>query len=160
LSTIQTAIAIYAAKQQAHSLPPDAGIRYFAGIARHVQHQTELHRFEQELVDQLTRTADLVNEHLDRKATSLASLHWHDRLIAIVRELLTVRAPVAQVFWRRHFRTVAHDVPGALRLALRRCLCERVRRHFASSQQHRQYLVDMIVRALAEPQTTFNACQP
>ena len=159
LSTMQAAIAIYAAKQQAQSLPPDAGIRYFAGIARNVQHERELHLFEENLVDQLARTEKLVNDHLERKATTFASLDWAGRLLAIVRELLIVRAPAAQVFWRRHFQTVALNAPSALHHALRRCLCERVRRHYASTKQHRQYLIDMIVRSLTAPQTAFQACQ-
>jgi hypothetical protein len=162
LCTIQSAIAIYAAKQQAESLTTDAGIRYFAGIAFNVQHERELQLFEGELVDQLVRTGQIVNDHLERKASSFASLDWAPRLIAIVRELLTVTAPVAQVFWRRNFQAVAADVPLALRPALRRCLCERVRRHFGSNKPHRQHLVDMIVRALAEPepQSDLQICQP
>jgi len=162
LCTIQSAIAIYAAKQQAESLTTDAGIRYFAGIAFNIQHERELQLFEQELVDQLARTGQIVNDHLERKASSFASLDWAPRLIAIVRELLTVTAPVAQVFWRHNFQAVAADVPLALRPALRRCLCERVRRHFGSNKPHRQHLVDMIVRALAEPepQSYLHICQP
>jgi len=160
LATIQSAIAIYAAKQQAQSLPEDAGIRYFAGIARNVQHERELLLFEEELVDQLVRTGQIVNDHLERNASSFASLDWAPRLLAIVRELLTTTAPVAQVFWRRHFQAETAHAPKALRPALRRCLCERVRRHYASNKQHRQHLIDMIVRALTEPQMDVQSCQP
>ena len=160
LATIQNAIAIYAAKQQAQSLPEDAGIRYFAGIARNVQHERELLLFEEELVDQLARTGQIVNDHLEHKASSFASLDWAPRLLAIVRELLTVTVPVAQVFWRRHLQAEAALAPQALRPALRRCLCEHIRRHYASNKQHRQHLVDMIVRAFAEPQADCLSCQP
>jgi len=163
LAAIQTAVAIYAAKQLAQSLPPDAGIRYFAGIARNCQHERELLFFEDELVAQLERTGKIVSDHLERKASSFAPLDLAHRLLAIVRELLTVTTPVAQVFWRRRLRTEAGLVPLALRPALRRCLCERVRSHYRSTKQHRQQLVDLIVRAFAsepEPQTSFQACQP
>jgi hypothetical protein len=149
LSTIQTAIAIYAAKQRAQSLPDDAGIRYFAGIARSVQHERELLLFEEDLVQQLARTGQVVNDHLERKASSFASLEWAPRLLAIVRELLTVTAPVAQVFWRSRFQTEVARVPKALHPALRRRLCEQVRRRYTASKQHRQKLIDLIVRALA-----------
>jgi hypothetical protein len=161
LATIQSAIAIYAAKQQAQSLPEGAGIRYFAGIARNCQHERELRLFEQELVAQLERTGKIVNAHLERKASSFAPLDLAPRLLAIVRELLAVTAPVAQVFWRRHFQTEAALAPQARRPALRRCLCERIRRHFAATKQHRQQLVDLIVRTLSvEPQIAFQSSQP
>jgi len=163
LAAIQSAVAIYAAKQHAQSLSPDAGLRYFAGIARKCQHERELLFFEEELVAQLQRTGKIVSDHLERKASSFASLDLAPRLLAIVRELLTVTAPVAQVFWRRRLRTEAGLAPPALRSALRRCLCQRVRSHYRSNKQHRQLLVDLIVRAFSsEPaaQTSFQACQP
>ncbi len=134
LAAIQTAVAIYAAKQLAQSLPPDAGIRYFAGIARNCQHERELRFFEDELVAQLERTGKIVSDHLERKASSFAPLDLAPRLLAIVRELLTVTAPVAQVFWRRRLLTEAGLAPQALRPSLRRCLCERVRSHYRSTK--------------------------
>lgn len=168
LAAIQSAVAIYAAKQLAQSLPPDAGIRYFAGIARNCQHERELLFFEEQLVAQLQRTGKIVSDHLERKASSFVSLDLAPRLLAIVLELLTVTAPVAQVFWRRLLQTEAGLAPQALRPALRRCLCERVRRHYRSTKQHRQQLVDLIVRVFSvrvfssepEPQNSFQACQP
>lgn len=161
LAAIQSAVAIYAAKQEAGSLPIDAGIRYFAGIARNCQHERELLFFEQELVSQLERTGQIVRVHLDRKAAALASLDLASRLSAIVQELLTVTAPVAQVFWRRHFHAEADVTPVAFRHALRRHLCERVRRHYTASKRHRQALVDLIVRALSPPaETSIENCQP
>jgi len=149
LAAIQSAIAIYAAKQQAESLPLDAGIRYFAGIARNCQHERELLFFEQELVDQLERTGKLVLDHLERKAASFASFDLAARLRAIVDELLAVTAPVAQVFWRRRFQAEANFVSLALRPALRRFLCERIRRRYTATKQHRQQLIDIVVHTLA-----------
>lgn len=161
LAAIQSAVAIYAAKQQAGSLPIDAGIRYFAGIARNCQHECELLFFEHELVSQLERTGQIVHVHLERRAAALASLDLRPRLLAIVQELLTVTAPLAQVFWRRRFHAEADVVPAALRHALRRHLCERVRRHYTTSKRHRQALVELIVRALSPPAvTSIENCQP
>jgi len=154
LAAIQSAVAIYAAKQKAGSLPIDTGIRYFAGIARNCQHERELLFFEQELVSQLERTGQLVRVHLERKAAALASLDLSTRLLAIVQELLTVTAPVAQVFWRRRFHAEADAAPVALRNALRRHLCDRVRRHYTASKRHRQALVELIVRELSPPAVT------
>ena len=149
LAAIQSAIAIFAAKEQAQSLPLDAGIRYFAGIARNCQHERELRLFEEELVSQLERTGKLVLDHLERKAASFASLELAARLRAIVDELLAVTAPVAQVFWRRRFQTAAQLAPLALLPAIRRFLCERVRRRYTATKQHRQQLIDIIVHTLA-----------
>src|SRR3990172_6350674 len=42
LAAVQAAVAIYAAKRSTGSLPAGAGLRYFAGIARHCQHQRGL----------------------------------------------------------------------------------------------------------------------
>lgn len=162
LPVIQSAIAIYAAKQQAQSLPPDVGIRYFAGIARNCQYERELLLFEKELVAQLERTGQIVTDHLERKAASFSLLDLVPRLLAIVRELLTFTAPVAQVFWRRHFQTEAALAPLSLRHSLRRRLCERIRRHYSANKQHRQQLVDLIVRALTpydEHQPSFQSCR-
>jgi hypothetical protein len=55
LDTVQVAVAVYAAKQRAQSLPADAGLRYFAGIARQCQYERELQLFEGELVSVLSR---------------------------------------------------------------------------------------------------------
>jgi hypothetical protein len=149
LAAIQSAIAIYAAKQQAQSLPLDTGIRYFAGIARNCQHERELFLFEQELVAQLERTGKLVLDHLERKAASFASLDLAAHLRAIVDELLAVTAPVAQVFWRRRFVTEATFASLALHPALRRFLCERIRRRYTATKQHRQQLINIVVHTLA-----------
>ena len=161
LAALQNAIAIYAAKQQSGSLPPDAGIRYFAGIARNCHHEHELLLFEHELVAQLERTGQLVRVHLERKAASLSSLELAPRLLAIVHELLTVSAPLSQVFWRRSFQTEAHVAPVALRADLRRRLCERIRRHYAATKRRRQLLTELVVRALsADSATSPLPCQP
>jgi hypothetical protein len=160
LAAIQSAIAIYAGKHQAESLPVDAGIRYFAGIARNCQHERELLSFEQELVDQLERTGKLVRDHLERKAADFASLDLAPRLRAIVHQLLTVTAPVAQVFWRRRFQTEAACASLAIRPDLRRFLCERIRRHYNATKQLRQQLVDFVVRTLSPADTAAIGDQP
>ncbi len=148
LATIQCAISIYAAKRQAQSLPHDAGIRYFAGIAWNYQHQRELQLFEQELVAQLERTDKLVFDYLEQKAASFESLDLAPHLLAIVNELLTVTAPVSQVFWRRRLQDLAETASHHLRPALRKRLCKRIRGHFKATKQHRQQLVDLVVRLL------------
>jgi hypothetical protein len=145
---VQSAIAIFAAKRAASSLPADAGLRYFAGIARNRQHELELWLYEVELVSLLEREGQLVTGHLERKATELASLDLAPRLGAIVHELLTVPAPVAQVFWRRHFASTAAAVSQHLRAPLRRWLCTRVRRFFRAAKQLRQELLALVIRAL------------
>lgn len=160
LPAIQSAVAIYAAKQRAGSLPLDAGIRYFAGIARNCQHERELLCFEQELVDQLERTGKLVRDRLERKAADFAALDLAPRLRAIVDELLTVAAPIAQIFWRRRFQTEAAFASLALRPDLRRFLCERIRRRFTTTKQHRQQFVDFVVRTLTGPSPNEIADQP
>ena len=143
---IESAIAIYAAKQGASSLPVDADVRYFAGIARHCQHELELQLYEVELVSLLEREEQLVTVHLERKAAELASLDTAAHLAAIVRELLITPAPVAHVFWRRRFECIAAPISQHLRAPLRRWLCERVRRFFSATKQLRQRLIDFIIR--------------
>jgi hypothetical protein len=155
LEAIQSAIALYAAKQQAQSLSPDAaGIRYFAGIARNCQYERELLFFEQELACQLERTGAIVTEHLERKAASFASRDPSANLHAIVGELLAVTAPLAQVFWRGRFEAQAARLHQDLRPALRRSLCERIRRRFSATKRHRQQLIDLVVPALAPGPTS------
>jgi hypothetical protein len=150
LEAIQSAIAIYAAKQQAQNLSPEAdNIRYFAGIARNCQYERELLFFEQELALQLERTGAIVTDLLERKAASFATCDPSARLYAIVGELLAVTAPVAQVFWRARLEAEAKRLPHALRPPLRRSLCERIRRRFSATKAHRQRLIDLLVRALA-----------
>ena len=145
---VQNAIAIFAAKHSAGSLPADAGVRYFAGIARNQQHELELRLFEAELVAILEREQLIVADHLERKAAALASLDTAPRLGAIVQELLTVPAPVAQVFWRRCFAAVAVTVSQPLRRPLRTWLCTRIRRFFRATKQLRQELLAVVIRAL------------
>lgn len=145
---IQSAIAIYAAKLEAKSLPADAGLRYFAGIARQRQHNIELRLYEAELVSLLEREDQLVTVYFQRKAAEFASLDLAPCFAAIVYELLTVPAPVAQVFWRRHFESLAAQVPLPLREQLRRWLCQRIRRFFRATKQLRLQLLDLVLRAL------------
>jgi len=68
------------------------------------------------------------------------------QLLTIVNELLTVTAPVSLVFWRRRLQDVAATAPHHLRPALRKRLCKRIRGHFKATKQHRQQLVDLVVR--------------
>jgi len=151
LATVQNAIAIYATKQRAQSLPADAGLRYFAGIARQCQYERELQFFEEELVSQLVREEPLVHAHLERRAEALAPLEHAPRLGAIVRELLATAAPVARVFWRHRLETEAASTAPHFRAPLRRWLCERVRRFFRATKQARQQLVELLVRLLPDP---------
>jgi hypothetical protein len=148
LPAVQSAIAIYAAKCAAGSLPADAGLRYFAGIARNRQHEIELQLYETELVSLLEREEQLVTAHLERKAAGLAPLDLAPRLGAIVHELLTVPVPVAQVFWRRRFEAAAVAVREHVRAPLRRWLCQRIRRFFRATKQVRQQLLDLVIRVL------------
>ncbi len=148
LAIVQTAIAIYASKHAAGSLPAGAGLRYLAGIARNCQYTRELQLFEEELVSVLEREQTSVMAHLERKAATVASLDLESRLGAIVHELLTAVVPVAQVFWRRCIAGVAALVPELLRDPLRRRLCERIRRCFRATKQHRQQLIELVVRLL------------
>jgi hypothetical protein len=158
LEAIQSASAIYAAKRQAGSLPLDATLRYFAGIARNCQTEIELRHFEDRLVDQLRCTGDLVTAYLDSKATALSSLDLSERLLAIVDELLVTEPyPVAQSFWRRQLVTEAATTHAALHDALRRLLCQRIRRHYGATKAHRQHLVDLVVRALTPRPATASA---
>jgi hypothetical protein len=151
LATVQKAIAIYASKQRAQSLPADAGLRYFAGIARQCQYERELQFFEEELVSQLVREEPLVHAHLESRAAALAPLEHAPRLAAIVHEILATAAPVARVFWRRRLETEAASTAPQLRAPLRRWLCERVRRFFRATKQARQQLVELLVRLFPDP---------
>ncbi|HTP20826.1 MAG TPA: hypothetical protein VMJ65_14555 [Solirubrobacteraceae bacterium] len=151
LATVQAAVAIYAAKQMAGSLPADAGLRYFAGIAWHHQRARELQLFEEELVSQLVREEPLVTAHLERAAAALAPLNLEPRLRAVVREILGTTAPVARVFWRRRLEIEAASIAPQRRQSLRRVLCGRVRRYFRATKQVRQQLVELLVRLLPIP---------
>ncbi len=146
LQAVQTAVAIYAAMHAAGSLPPDAGIRYLAGIARNHHYARELELFEEELVSLLEREQVSVMAHFERKAATLTPLDLAPRLGAIIHELLTINVPVAQVFWRRQLTTLAVSVPSHLRTGLRRWLCDRIRRRFRATKQHRQQLIELVVR--------------
>ncbi len=150
MEAIQSAIAIYAAKNQAQSLARDAdNIRYFAGIARNCQYERELLLFEQELALQLQRTGAIVTDLLERKAASFASRDPSAHLHAIVGELLAVTVPLAQVFWRTRLEAEAKRLPQDLRPPLRQSLCERIRRRFSATKAHRQAIIDLVVRTLA-----------
>ena len=148
LAAIQAAVAIYAAKRSTGSLPAGAGLRYFAGIARHCQHERELRIFEQELVALLEGEQASVTAHLQRQAAALAPLDLAPRLGAIVREILIAVAPVPRVFWSRHLETEAASAAPQLRAPLRRWLCNRVHRFFRATKLARQQLVELLIRVL------------
>jgi hypothetical protein len=119
LAAVQAAVAIYAAKRDAGSLPAGAGVRYFAGIARNWLHERELQLFEEELVSLLQREEHILITHLERKAAALP-LDLAPRLGAIIREILAVDAPVARVFWRSRLETEEAAAAPHLRAPLRR----------------------------------------
>ena len=158
LAAIESATAIYAAKLDAGSLPLDVGLRYFAGIARNWHTEFELRRFEDHLVDVLRHRDDVVLVHLEDKANALNTRDLSERLLAIIGELLaTEHHPAAQSFWRRRLVAEAATALEALRDALRRLLCARIRRHYAATKAHRQHLVDLVVRSFTSPTSTVTA---
>ena len=129
--------------------------RTLGGIVRGVQHERELRAFEEELVKILESRGLLLTDYLQRQAASFASLEIAPHLGAILDQLLTVPLPAAQSYWRRCLAAVASTVPASLRESLRRWLCERVRRSFATTKHLRRSLADDIVRLLTpepEPQ--------
>jgi hypothetical protein len=146
--TVESAVAIYAAKQTIGSLPEGTGLRYFGGIVSNVQHQRELRAFEEELVKILESRGQLLADYLRRQAASFAALDLAPHLGAVVDQLLTVPLPAAQSFWRRCLAAVAATVPMSLRAPLRGWLCERVRRCFAATKHLRRSLADDIIRLL------------
>jgi hypothetical protein len=151
LEAVQEAIAIYVAKMRAGSLPVDAHtLRYFFGIARNCQIERELLFFEEELVEQLRRTGQIVQAYLERQAKSFTGLGIAPRLRAILDQLLSVppAAPAAQVFWRRCLAAVAETVPLELRDSLRRFLCQRIRRYLAAPKRLRRSLVALVIHLL------------
>lgn len=148
LAAVQAAVAIYAAKRSTGSLPAGAGLRYFAGIARHCQHERELRIFEQELVALLENEQVSVATHLQRQAAALAPLDLAPRLGAIVREILITGAPIPRVFWSRRLETEAASAAPHLRAPLRRWLCNRVHRFFRATKLARQQLVELLIRVL------------
>jgi len=151
IESIEEAIAIYATKLRAGSLPVDAdNLRYFMGIARHCQSDRELLYFEQELVAQLERRARITQAYLERRAAAFADLDVASRMKAIVDEILTSSpiAPIAQHFWRRCLIAVSKMVSVERRADVRRIVCERIRRCYAATKQLRHSLVDLVVRLL------------
>jgi hypothetical protein len=148
LETVESAAAIYAARQTAGTLPLHAGLRYFGGIVRNVQYDRELRAFEEELVKLLESRGQILADYLHRQAARFASLDLAPHLGAVVDQLLTVPVPTAQSFWRRCLATVAATVPTPLRAPLRRWLCQRVRRCFAATKQLRRNLTDDLIRML------------
>lgn len=152
LEAVESAVAVYAAKQTVGSLPVDTGLRYFGGIVGNVQHERELQAFADELVRILESRGPILADYLHRQAASFASLDLAPHLGAIVDQLLTVPVPAAQSFWRRCLATVAATVPMSLRTPLRGWLCERIRRCFAATKQLRRSLADDLIRLLT-PET-------
>jgi hypothetical protein len=151
IESIEEAIAIYAAKLRTGSLPVDAdNLRYFVGIANNCQTDRELLWFEEELVAQIARRGEITQAYLQRRAAAYAQLDPVARLNAIVDEILSVPpiAPVAHHFWRRCLSAVAATVPSERRGAIRRSLCERIRRRYTVTKQRRHALVDEVVRLL------------
>jgi hypothetical protein len=151
IESIEEAIAIYATKLRAGSLPVDAdNLRYFMGIARHCQGDRELLYFEQELVVQLERRAQITHAYLERRAAAFADLDVASRMKAIVDEILTASpiAPIAQHFWRRCLIVASEVVPVERRADVRHTVCERIRRCYAATKQLRHSLVDLVVRLL------------
>jgi hypothetical protein len=153
LEVIQQAIAIYAAKQAAGSLPAftgdDGALRYFVGIARHCQTDLELHLIEEFLVGQIENTGTVTLAHIEQQAANYDTLELGPRLVKIVDQLLkTVELPLAQVFWRRRFLAAADTAASAFGPALRSMLCARIRRCYDVSKARQQQLILLVVRAL------------
>lgn len=152
LEAVESAVAVYAAKQTAGSLPVDTGLRYFGGIVKNVQHERELQAFADELVRILESRGQILADYLRRQAASFASLDLAPHLGAVVDQILTVPVPAAQSFWRRCLATLAATVPMALRTPLRTWLCEHIRRCFAATKKLRRSLSDDLIRLLT-PET-------
>jgi hypothetical protein len=150
IASIEEAIAIYAAKLTAGSLPVDAdNLRYFMGIAHNCQTVRESLVFEEELVAQLLRRGEIAQAWLERQAASYSELEPALHLDAIVDEILSPQiAPIVHHFWRTRLIAAATTVPSERRPTVRRAVCERVRRRYAVTKQRRHDLVDELVRLL------------
>jgi hypothetical protein len=151
IESIEEAIAIYAAKLRTGSLPVDADhLRYFVGIAKNCQTDRELLCFEEELVAQIARRGEITQAYLEGRAAAYAGLDPAARLNAIIDEILSMPpiVPVAHHFWRRCLSAVAATVPSERRGAIRRSVCERIRRRYTVTKQRRHALVDEVVRLL------------
>ena len=110
----------------------------------------ELLCFEEELVAQIARRGELTQAYLERRAAGYTGLNPAARLDAIVDEILSLPpiVPVAHHFWRRCLSAVAATVPSERRGAVRRSVCERIRRRYTVTKQRRHALVDEVVRLL------------
>jgi hypothetical protein len=162
LEIVQQAIAIYAAKEAAASLPVfadrDGALRYFAGIARHCLRDLELQHLEDTLVAQIEGTGATTLQHLEQEAAKYEPLEIGPRVVKVVDHLIkTSDFPLGHVFWRRRLLAIAATVPPELRPALRRMLCARVRRCYDLSHARAQKLVLLLVGAFTpqdpEPET-------
>src|SRR5262249_23294095 len=98
LRVIQSAVAIFASLSGAGSLPPDAGLRYIAGIARNVRDDLELALYEHELIQYISGAEGITLEFLKREAASLGSIDLAPHLRAIIDKILGARIPVEQAF--------------------------------------------------------------
>ena len=148
LDAIESAIARYGAMFSSGTLPLDAGLDYFAGIARHCRTEIYLRALKRELADALERGGHLTTEYLRRQAAEYRCRALRERLRAIVDELVTTAVPLAEVFWRRELESAASEVPVPLRVALRDWLCARVIRAYKATRPRREELIELITRLL------------
>jgi len=158
LDLVQQAIAIYAAKESAGSLPAftdgDGALRYFAGIARNCRRDRELRLVEEFLVQQIENTGAATLCYLEHEAAEYETLEIGPRLVNVVDHLIkTVDFPLGHVFWRRRLLAIAATAPAALRPALRAMLCAKVRRCYDLKLARQQQLILIIVGALTPTET-------
>ena len=150
---IARGLAVFQAKQELGTLPPDADHgRYLGGIIRQLHTKLELERIGVHLLEQRIRLRDLTIESLRRTAYQLrAQLPVETLPEAYVDQALDAAFTVDFRFWGQAAANALSVFAAAQRPQIYSLLCKRIGASFKAERERRQDLIDWLAKAAAAP---------
>ena len=144
-------LAIFGAKREAGSIPPNAEhSRYLGGIIRNLHYQFELERFADHILCQRLRLRDLTLEPLHRAQQEIrTTLHPSEHPRAFLDCALDAQYTIDYRFWSQAAADALEAQPVEMRRPLYRALTLRIAASFKVDHTLREDLIDRLAGAVA-----------
>ncbi|MBM4355501.1 MAG: transposase family protein [Deltaproteobacteria bacterium] len=142
------AMAIFAAKQEAGTLPDRHHERYLLGIARQVAYRREDERTYEQLIELRAKAGDLVIKPLIQHEQDLRSKLPTDRLPRAILDLaLTSPTQIDRVFWRSRFLDLFSRLTQPRKQELGRWSARRIVGRSSLHHRERDHFIALLAEA-------------
>jgi hypothetical protein len=148
LDHVVAGIAIYEAKADAKTLPPDVDSRYLLGIIRNVSEKDEAQLITEALIRLRLEARDIMLDHLVKARDQLLSTTTDTKelLRAMIDNAMAAERQLDRTFWLETTANLICDQPEAKHADLLRSASRRIHATFAVPQPDRLAAVRTLTR--------------